>query len=88
MFTLNVYAETEYHVSLISKSDNIDEIKAIFKGIAGFARGARQEVVAYSREHLNMLPVEDLRQGYVNRESLPRPVKAVASNKEIEHEAK
>lgn len=79
--SFNVYAEIEYLVSQIHKSTKVEEIKASAKGIAGLARGARQEVVAYSREHLDMLPVEDLRRGEVCQESLPKPVKAVAHNK-------
>ncbi|MBL7129584.1 MAG: hypothetical protein ISS16_11450 [Ignavibacteria bacterium] len=77
----NVYSEIEYQTSLIDKSTNLEEAKAYAKAIAGLAKGARQEVIAYSREHLNLLPVEDLRKGVVYQEPLPKPVRTVAHNK-------
>jgi len=79
--SFNVYSEIEYQTSLIDKSTKIEETKMYAKAIAGLAKGARQEVVAYSREHLDLLPVQDLQKGEVYKEHLPKPVRDVAHNK-------
>jgi len=70
--SFNTFSEIEYQTSLIDKSNNIQEIKSYSRFIAGIARAARQDVVAYCREHLRLLPVEDLRQGKIYEGALPR----------------
>lgn len=79
--SFNVYSEIEYQASLIDKSNKIEEAKMCAKAISGLAKGARQEVVAYSREHLDLLPVQDLQRGAVFKEHLPKPVTHVEHNK-------
>jgi len=79
--SFNVYSEIEYQSSLIEKSNKVEQAKAFAKGVAGLAKGARQEVIAYSREHLDLLPVQDLQKGVVYQEPLPQPIKNVARNK-------
>ena len=73
--SFNVFHEIQYLTNLIFRdTKNIQSILGSVNQIKGLTAAARQEIVAYSREHLDFLPVEDLQAGKIFLGKLPKPV--------------
>ena len=72
--SFNVFHEIQYLTNLIFKdTKNIQSILGSVNQIKGLTVAELQEIVAYSREHLDFLPFEDLQEGKIFLGKLPKP---------------